>query len=52
MKQRRRETTAMTTVDCPWCQGPAEMTSAAFECAECGVTVAVADKVEALPIAA
>lgn len=42
----------MTTVDCPWCQAPAEITATAFECAECGVAVPVADEAQALPLAA
>lgn len=49
---RHPETTAMITVDCPWCQAPAEITATAFECADCGVAVSLAEDVKALPLAA
>ena len=42
----------MTTVDCPWCQAPAEVTAVAVRCDACDVTVPLADAAPALDLAA
>ena len=49
---RSRGTTAMITVDCPWCDRPAELTESELHCPDCAVTVQVAADVREPVLAA
>ena len=42
----------MVVVDCPWCEGPAEVRAESLDCPECGVTVEIAQDERALALAA
>jgi hypothetical protein len=32
----------MVSIECPWCEGPAEVREASVECAACAITVELA----------
>lgn len=38
-KSRSQGATAMTTVDCPWCNAPAQVAETSIHCPGCAVTV-------------
>ena len=42
----------MIVVDCPWCDGPAQVLEASVDCPACGVSVELEPEVPALEVAA
>jgi hypothetical protein len=42
----------MVVVDCPWCEGPAEVSDSSVDCQACGVSVEIAADERGLAIAA
>jgi hypothetical protein len=42
----------MVVIECPWCEGPAELRASSVDCPDCGIRVDVADDEPALELIA